>query len=154
MLIVCQGAGIQFVLLTGAEKVNIAFKSRLEQLVPALEVSQQRNGLGDQLVYAGVKHISDLAFVDKYRDCDSRAVTNALLDLQVGHAKAPGQGAVVIFGPLDDVCEVFPDEVHQGHDAFPSGFFSWWSMSVLRCLAGTHTPDYKSPLCNKARWCF
>ena len=110
-------------LLAGAEKVDIAFKRRLKQLVPVFEVRQHRNGLCGQLVHTGAKHVGYLAFIDKHRHLRlPHRQGRAVLNLQVGDRKAPGQRAVVIFSPLNDVDELFLDEVHKSHGALPFGF--------------------------------
>ena len=107
-------------LLAGAEEVNIAFERGLKQLVPILQIGEYRQRLGGQLVHAGAKHVGHFALVDEHRHLRfAHRQRRAVLDLHLRHREAPGQRAVVVLGPLDDVDELFLDEIHQCHGVLP-----------------------------------
>ena len=117
-------------LLARAEEIDVALERGLEQLVPVLQVGEDRQGLRGELVHAGAEHVGHLALVDEHRHLRfAHGERGAVLDFHVRHREAPGQRAVAGLGPLDDVDELFLDEVHQGHG---------------RCLrderSGNHTP--------------
>ena len=117
-------------LLARAEEIHVALERRLEELVPVLQVSQHRQRLRGQLVQAGAEHVGDLAFVDEHRHLRlAHGERGAVLDLHLRHRETPGQRAVTVLRPLDDVYELFLDEVHQGHVASSGGERS-----------GNHTP--------------
>jgi hypothetical protein len=103
-------------LLPRAEEIHVGLEGRLEQLVPVLQVGQHRQGLRGQLVHAGAEHVGHLAFIDEHRHLRfAHRQAGAVLDFHFGHGKAPGHGVAVILGPLDDVDELFLDEVHECH---------------------------------------
>ena len=54
-------------LLARAEEIDIALERGLEQLVPVLQVSQDRNRLRRKPVHAGAELVGDLALVDEQR---------------------------------------------------------------------------------------
>jgi hypothetical protein len=93
----------------------------LRSLVPVLQVGQQRQRLRRQLVHAGAEDVGDLAFVDEHRHLRfAHRQAGAVLDFHFSHGKAPGHGlATVVLGPLDDVDELFLDEVHECHECLP-----------------------------------
>jgi hypothetical protein len=104
-------------LLARAEEVDVALERALEQLVPVLQVGQHRQRLRRQLVHAGAEDVGHLAFVDEDRHLAlAHGERGAVLDLVAGHRVAPGQRAVAVLGPLQDVDELFLDEIHQRHD--------------------------------------
>jgi len=71
-------------------------------------------------VHAGAKHVSHLPLVDEHRHLRfAHREHGAVLNLHARHRKAPGQRAVTRLGPLDDVDELFLDEVHEGHASAP-----------------------------------
>ena len=99
------------------EEVDVALERRLEHLVPVHEVGQQRQGLRVQRVEAGAEDVGDAAFVDERRHLRfANGQLAAVLDLHVLHGIAVGEDAVLRFGPLDDVDELFRKEVSQAHD--------------------------------------
>ena len=103
-------------LLAGAEEVDVALERALEQLVPVLQVGQHRQRRGGEGVAAGAEDVGDLALVDEHRHLRlAHRERAAVLDLAVFHRETPGQDAIAILGPLDDVDELFLDEIHQRH---------------------------------------
>ena len=105
-------------LLARAEEIHIALEGRGKQLVPVFQIGQKRQGLRAQLVGAGAKHIGHGALVDEQGHLRlAHHQHAAVLDFHVLHGKAPGQGAVLPFSPLDDVNKLFLEKVHQGHGA-------------------------------------
>ena len=103
-------------LLAGAEEVDVALEGRLEELVPVLQVGQHRQRLRRQLVRAGAEDVGDLALIDEDGDLGfAHHQLAAVLNFHAGHRETPGQRAVGVLRPLDDVYELFLDEIHQGH---------------------------------------
>jgi Holliday junction resolvasome RuvABC ATP-dependent DNA helicase subunit len=51
----------------------------------------------------------------KTATCDSDDELAAVLDFHAGHREAPRQRVVAVLRPLDDVDELFLDEIHQSH---------------------------------------
>jgi hypothetical protein len=103
-------------LLARGKKVDVGLEGRLEQLVPVLQVGQYRQGLRGQLVHAGAEDVGHRAFIDEHRHLRfAHRQAGAVLDFHFGHGKAPGHGVAVILGPLDDVDELFLDEIHECH---------------------------------------
>ena len=103
-------------LLARAEEVHIALERRLKQLVPVFQVGQHRQGLRGELVGTRAKHVGHFAFVDEHRHL--RLANDQLatvLDFHARHREAPGERAVALFGPLNNVNKLFLDEVHQSH---------------------------------------
>jgi hypothetical protein len=116
MVMGCGRAPLLVHLLARAEEVHVALEGRLEQLVPVLQVGQHRQRLRGQLVRAGAEHVGHLALVDEQRHLRlAHHQLRAGLDLHVLHRIAPGQRAVAFFRPLQDVDELFLDEIHQRH---------------------------------------
>ena len=100
-------------LLACAEEIDIALERRLKQFVPVFEVSQHRQGLCRELVHPRAKHVGHLALVDEHRHLRfAHRERRTVLDFHFGHRKAPSQCAVIGFGPLDNVNELFLDEIH------------------------------------------
>jgi hypothetical protein len=98
------------------EEVEVGLERGFEQLVPVLQVGENRQGLRRQLVHAGREDVGDRAFVDEQRQLRiAHGQAGAVLDFHFRHGKAPGQRAVAGLRPLQDVDELFLDEVHQGH---------------------------------------
>ena len=103
-------------LLACAEKVHIALEGRFKELVPVFQVGEHRQRLRGQLVGAGAKNVGHLAFIDEHRHLRlAHHQRGTVLDFHLRHRKAPGQGAIALLGPLQDVNELLLDEVHQGH---------------------------------------
>jgi hypothetical protein len=69
-----------------------------------------------QLVGAGAEHVGHLAFIDEHGHLrfahDQRG---AGLDFHLRHRKTPGEHAIAVLGPLDDIDKLLLDEVHQRH---------------------------------------
>ena len=104
-------------LLARAEEVDVALEGRFEQLVPVAQVGQQRQRLRAQPVAAGAEHIGHPALVDEQRQLRfAHHQAGAVLDLLIRHRVAPGQHALAVFRPLQDVDELLLDELHQRHD--------------------------------------
>jgi hypothetical protein len=104
------------------EEVHIRLERGFEQLVPVLQVGQHRQGLCRQLVHAGAEDIGDRAFVDEHRHLRfAHGQAGAVLDFHFRHRETPGQRAVGILGPLQDVDELFLDEVHECHEVLLEG---------------------------------
>ncbi len=102
--------------LAAAEVIDVALEGGLEQLVPVLQVGQQRQGVGAQLVTAGAEGVGDLALVDEHRELRlAHRQDCAGLDFAVLHRIAPGQHLVAVLEPFEYVDELFFDEVHQCH---------------------------------------
>ena len=100
-------------LLARAEEVNIAFERRLEQLVPIVQIRQNRQRLRCQLVHAGAEDVGDFAFIDKHSHLGLPHCQRAtVLNFHASHRIAPGQRAVAVLGPLNYVDELFLDKVH------------------------------------------
>jgi hypothetical protein len=69
-------------------------------------------------VHARPEHVGHLAFVDEHRHLRlAHREAGAVLDLEVFHRVAPGQRAVGILVPLEDVDELLLDEGPETHAA-------------------------------------
>ena len=56
------------------------------------------------------------AWIDEHRHLRlPHRERGAVLDFVARHREAPGERAVALLGPLDDVDELLLDEIHQGH---------------------------------------
>ena len=102
----------------GREEVDLALEGRLEELGPVPEVGEDRQVLGAEHVAPTLEPVGDLPVVDE----DGRLGVaddqrRALLDLEVGGRKAPGEDVVALLGPLNDVDELLADEVRESHGA-------------------------------------
>ena len=100
-------------LQTGREEVDVGLEGRIEQLVPVLQVGQDRQRLRIQRIKPRSKDVGDLPFIDE--DADLRIAhrqLRAVLDFKVLHRVAIRQHPVAFLGPVDDVDKLFLDEVH------------------------------------------
>src|SRR5262249_35390525 len=98
------------------EEVDVGLEGRLEELVPVLEVREDRQRLGRELVSPGHENVGDLPFVDeqgRLRLADSEL--SAVLDLEVLHRVAVREHAVTALSPVDDVDELLSQEVLYPH---------------------------------------
>ena len=105
----------------GVEEIHIGLEGRFEQLVPVLQVGQQRQGLGVERVRAaGDEHIRHLALIDKQRQLAvAHRQLRAVLDLEILHRITAGEDAVLRVGPVDDVDKLLLDEIEQAHGGSP-----------------------------------
>ena len=117
-----RGAPAAVELLAQAEEIDVALERALEELVPVLQIGQHRQGLRGELEHAGAEHVGHLAFVDEDRGLAfTHGERAAVLDFVARHRVTKGQRAVAGLGPLENVYELFLNEVHQRH----GGPFAW-----------------------------
>ena len=102
---------------TRREEVNIGLERGFEELVPVFQVSKNGQRLRRQLVHAGAENVGHGAFVDEHRHLRvAHRQAGTILDFHFLHRETPGQRAVALLGPLQDVDKLFLDEIHQGHN--------------------------------------
>ena len=107
-------------LKTGAEEIHIRLERRLKQLVPILQIRQHRNGLGIQGVAPGAEHIGNLALIHKHRHLGiPHRQAGPVLDLEILHRITPGQHAVLLLVPLEDINKLLLDKRTETHGGTP-----------------------------------
>src|SRR6185503_2540989 len=87
-----------------------------EAVLPALEIGEDRDVVGRQRMPAGTELVAELAEIDELRDlrfADDQLRT--VLDLAVVIGKPVRQRVARVVGPLDDVDELFLDEIEYRH---------------------------------------
>src|SRR5213075_1606912 len=93
----------------------------LEAVLPALQVREDRDVAGRQRVTAGAELVAELVEVDELRDlrfADDQLRT--VLDLAIVVGEPVAQRIARVVGPLDDVDELFLDEIEYRHRVAPS----------------------------------
>jgi hypothetical protein len=91
------------------------------------------------------KDIGHLSFVDENRHLGlAHDEHTAVLNLHVGHRKTPGQRSIAVLGPLDNVDELFLNEIHQAHGFLLSVFFARHDTCLPLAADGSTSP--------KSRW--
>src|SRR5262249_16004546 len=93
---------------TRREIVDIRLEGGLEGFVPVQDGGEDGQRLRGERVQAGREDVSDAAFVDEDGHLGlANGEFAAVLDLHVLHGVTVGQYAVIRFGPLDDIDELF-----------------------------------------------
>src|SRR5207248_10437970 len=97
----------------------VRLERTLEAVFPALEISEDRYVVGRERILARTERIAELAEIDELRNlrlADDQL--RAVLDFLVVIGEAEGKRIARIIGPLDDVDELFLDEIQNSHRTF------------------------------------
>ena len=96
--------------------VDVGLERAFERVFPALEVGEDRDVVGRQRVLAGTERVAELAEVDELRDLRfAHDELRAVLDFLVLVGEAERQRVARVVRPLDDVDELFLEEIDDRH---------------------------------------
>ena len=118
-------------LRAGGEEKDVGLERRLEGLVPVLQISQDGERLGGELVKSGRELVGNFAFVHKngkLRVADGKL--SPILDLAVLHRISIGKNPIAGLNPVNNVDELFGNKRSQAHSPLPTLWYVQMSALV------------------------